>query len=130
MDENLNQKQIENQIVTINKEQYDEVIVQLEKLDKLEKKHTWRLFTGKFWDWVFTKLIESFISVKLWTLFFVLYIPYDLLTRHLITADNYTSIIIIVAPIVIGIRELAKPRADQQSSGGKIVDKVRNILKI
>ena len=130
MDENLNQQQIEHDNIIMDKQQYNEVISQLEKLEMYEKKHQWKICTGKFWDWVFYKLICSFISVKLWTLFFVLYVPYNLLTKNLITADNYTQIILVVAPIVIGIRELSKQNEGEPSAAGKIVDKVRNMLKI
>ena len=131
MDQNLNQQQLEHESVTIDKQEYCEIVRQLEKLEQHEKNHKWTIATGKFWDWILVKLVGSFVSVKLWTLFFVLYIPYNLLTKQLITADNYTQIILVVAPIVIGIRELSKTReTTEPTTAGKVVDKVRSILKI
>jgi hypothetical protein len=66
------------------------------------------LTTRAYWDIFFSKLVTSVVSVKMWILFVILYYPYKLVLLGKISGDNYTNILLIVAPIVLGLREFAK----------------------
>jgi hypothetical protein len=120
----------ENENVTLTKQEYKEIVDELERLaleESKDKKHDWLLFSPVFWDNFLTKILSTFGSVKMWILVFVLFAPYELLKMGLISADNFTSILTIVAPIVIGLREFAKIG---MATGNTVVDKVKRFLKM
>lgn len=122
--------------VILTKEEYQEIINQIETLsDQLEQNqdepHDWMLFSSMFWDSFFTKIISNFVSVKVWILVFVLYVPYQLLLSGKITSDHYTNILIVVAPIVVGLREFSKAKVNgssDQETG--LLGKARKLFKI
>lgn len=120
----------ENENVTLTKEEYKEIVDELERLaleESKDKDHDWLLFSPVFWDSLITKIVSTLGSVKMWILVFVLFAPYELLKMGLISADNFTSILTIVAPIVIGLREFAKLGV---STGNTVVEKVKRLLKM
>lgn len=122
--------------VILTKEEYQEIINQIETLsDQLEQNqdepHDWMLFSSMFWDSFFTKIISNFVSIKVWILVFVLYVPYQLLLSGKITSDHYTNILIVVAPIVVGLREFSKAKVNgssDQETG--LLGKARKLFKI
>lgn len=122
--------------VILTKEEYQEIINEIEILsDQLEQNqdepHDWMLFSSMFWDSFFTKIISNFVSVKVWILVFVLYVPYQLLLSGKITSDHYTNILIVVAPIVVGLREFSKAKVNgssDQETG--LLGKARKLFKI
>lgn len=122
--------------VILTKEEYQEIINEIEILsDQLEQNqdepHDWMLFSSMFWDSFFTKIISNFVSIKVWILVFVLYVPYQLLLSGKITSDHYTNILIVVAPIVVGLREFSKAKVNgssDQETG--LLGKARKLFKI
>lgn len=117
----------------VDKDDLDFLVEQLEHyVAKENREHKMVAFSKVFWDNWLAKLFASFVSIKIWILFWVLYIPYELVQRKLISGDNYTSIIIIVAPLVVGLREYTKLVANKssESSGTDIVSKIRKYFKI
>jgi len=117
----------------VDKDDLDFLVEQLEHyVAKENREHKMVAFSKVFWDNWLTKLFASLVSVKIWILFWVLYIPYELVQRKLISGDNYTSIIIIVAPLVVGLREYTKLVANksEKSSGTDIISKIRKYFKI
>jgi hypothetical protein len=110
--------------VTLTEKEYEEILNQLESLAKTptppsEPKYDMMLFSKPFWDNFCTKFIANFVSVKMWILFTILYWPYELVKEKSISGDNYTNIIIVVAPLVIGLREYAKSTMNKKSSEDK-----------
>jgi len=107
----------EDGYITISKQDYSEIILELEKLNELQiqppthnaiTNYQPMLTTRAYWDIFFSKLVASVVSVKMWILFVILYYPYKLVLLGKISGDNYTNILLIVAPIVLGLREFAK----------------------
>ena len=107
----------EDGYVTISKQDYNEIILELEKLNELQiqppahnviANYQPMLATRAYWDTFFSKFVASVVSVKMWILFVILYYPYKLVLLGKISGDNYTNILLIVAPIVLGLREFAK----------------------
>lgn len=105
----------ENKVV-LEKKEYDEIVSQLEELSEFQqqsgfhpiKNYQMMLFTRAFWDTLLTKLVASTVSVKMWILFTVLYYPYHLVREGKISGDNYANIVLVVAPLVLGLREFSK----------------------
>lgn len=105
--------------VTLTEHEYQEIVNKLEEMvvDQVQqKKYQMMVFTKPFWDNFFTKALAALVSVKNWTLFGIVYMPYELLKLKLITSDNYVNIIVVVAPIVIGLREFSKKLVDINSN--------------
>jgi uncharacterized membrane protein len=111
--------------VTLTEKEYKEILDQLEDLTKAssmslkstkDSEYAMMLFSKPFWDNFFTKFIANFVSVKMWILFTVLYWPYELVKEKSISGENYTNIIIVVAPLVVGLREYAKSIAIKKSN--------------
>lgn len=98
--------------VVLTQEEYDDIIAQLEGLagtpQQREEDYHMMIFSKIFWDNFITKLIATLVSVKMWVLFTLLYWPYQLVRQGYITGSNYTTIILVVAPLVVGLREFAK----------------------
>jgi hypothetical protein len=66
------------------------------------KKRRSRFFSCPFWDAVFCKLIETFISVKLWILFSTFGFCSWGLIKGYITGNNASAILVAtIAPIVV-----------------------------
>ena len=107
--------------VTLTQEEYDEIVSQLENQSssKDESEYHMMLFSKAFWDNFITKFLASFVSVKMWILFAVLYWPYQLVRSGNISGDNYTNIILIVAPLVVGLREFAKASNSKSSEASE-----------
>ena len=107
--------------ITISKQDYTEIVSQLQKLSVAQPEHhpiknyQMMVLTRAYWDNFLSKLITSIVSVKMWILFAVLYYPYQLVKLGKISGDNYSNILLVVAPIVLGLREFAK------ASNAKIV---------
>lgn len=110
--------------IKLTKQEYDELIAELE--DVAEKEYDMIIFSKLFWDSFFTKIVTMCISLKVWTLAAVIILPYILLTNGFITGDNYTQILIVVAPLVIGLREFSKAT---QNRGSSIVNKFIDTIK-
>lgn len=130
---NLDENAIDVSKIEVDKDDLDFLVEQLEiYVAKENREHKMIAFSKVFWDNWLTKLFASFVSVKIWILFWVLYIPYELVQRKLISGDNYTNILIIVAPLVIGIREYMKVVANRSDndSGSDLVSKIRKFFKI
>ena len=117
--------------ITISQQDYNEIILELERCNKLQvqpPKHNLLtsyqplLTTRAYWDTFASKLIASVISVKMWILFVVLYYPYKLVLVGKISGDNYTNILLIVAPIVLGLREFAKSNGLKSLNNDKAED--------
>ena len=108
--------------ITLTEHEYKEILDQLEtfvkkqKLDEEEAKGQALLFSKLFWDNFFTKILTMVVSLKNWTLMLVLFMPYQLLKMQLISGDNYTSIITVVAPVVVGLREFSKKAAENTAT--------------
>ena len=122
--------------VSMSQDEYDDIVMQLEKYAaKDSQEDVVLLFSKVFWDHFFTKIIVSFASVKIWILLFVLYVPAELVKKGYISGDNYTNILIIVAPLVVGMREFSKvsfSKKEDSSSNpiSNIVDTVKKKFKI
>lgn len=87
--------------VTISKEEFDFLVKQAEKADAQPPTRT-------FGENVKRKIITELASIKSWTLFTILWMPFYLVKAHLISGDNFTTILTITAPLVIGVREFGK----------------------
>ena len=124
----------EKEKIILDKEDYEEILEELKRLearDDLDDNYEWILFSSSFWDNFFTKIISNFVSVKVWILIFVLYVPYQLLMLGKISADNYTSLLIVIAPVVVGLREFSKTKqVENNKNRGGIIDKVKSLFKI
>jgi len=111
--------------IEVDKKQYQQLVAHLEL--SLNPQTKWICFTGAFWDRLFSKLISMLVSFKVWIMFFSLYIPLSLLKNQLISADNYTTIIIVVVPAIVGFREFSKAKTNQQPG---LISKVRKMFNI
>lgn len=105
--------------ITLTEHEYKEIVQKLEDVAKHEAqqdKYESIVLSKLFWDNFFAKIFAAAASVKNWTLFLILYMPYELLKLKLISGENYASIIIVVAPVVIGLREFSKKIVDTRSN--------------
>jgi len=125
--------------VNLTQDEYEDILTQLEaaaaKEEGKEGEDVMLIFSKVFWDHFLTKIIVSFASVKIWILIFVLYMPVELVRKGLITGDNYTNILIIVAPLVVGLREFSKVAANKSSSseegvGSKVLNAIKQKFKV
>ena len=121
-----------NDKITLSREEYEELVTQLEKSATTPKSEYKLTITSKeFWDHFMTKLASMLLSLKVWVLISVLYVPYELLRQELITADNYVQIIIVVAPVVVGLREFSKATQNGNANEGEgFLGRVKRIFKI
>lgn len=118
--------------IEIDENEYNEIIEELDRLSTKEELegHDWMLLSASFWDNFLTKIISNFVSVKVWILVFILYIPYQLLVSKIITADHYTKVLIIVAPVVVGLREYSKAKVNNNNGDSSLIDKAKRLFKI
>ena len=108
----------EPKVITLTQEEYDELVKQLEELavqPTPKGDYQMIIFSRVFWDSFISKVFAALISIKLWVLFSVLYWPYDLVKKGHISGDNYAAIIIVVAPLVVGMREFAKMKSNKEA---------------
>jgi len=120
----------ENKVI-LDKAEYEEIVKQLEILasTKPTQPKGFTVFTKEFWDRVITKLLATLISVKLWVLFFIVITPYELLKSGLISGSDYASIVVVVAPVVLGLREIAKIKMSNNDEES-LITKIRKRLDI
>jgi hypothetical protein len=127
-----------DRLIKLTKEEYRQLLDKLQQAED-DKNYSMLVLTKQFWDRFFCKLFAMFISVKLWLLIFFLYVPYQLVVSKHITGDNYVSIMIVVAPLLVGLRELSKIGSDKNGSSqgeqqtsvvGGIINATRKIFKV
>jgi hypothetical protein len=118
------------EVVVLSKAEFQELVDELERLaleEAKDKSYDWTLFSAVFWDNFVTKVLSNLVSVKMWILGFILYVPYELLIRGHLNGEQYTSILVIVAPIVVGLREFSKIKFNLPTNG--FIDKVKSFIK-
>ena len=116
------------EMISVSKDDYDQIIEQLEILNAAQNEDTPIVLTKGFWDRCMTKLIVTLLSVKIWILIFILFAPYELVRTGKISGDNYTLILTIVAPIIIGLRELSKGGGQGSSTTSSITTTLTDFL--
>jgi len=120
--------------VSLDKEEYEEILEQLEHLSAKEEigsNYKWMCLSKPFWDNLGSKIISMCVSFKVWILFFSLYIPLHLLKQGMISADNYTTILVVVVPAIVGLREYSKAKSKVSSENSEsFLDKARRMFKI
>jgi len=65
-------------------------------------------FTRRFWDGVVTKLVETFISVKVWGLITITTLSTLLLLNGYIDGGQWTTVITAIYATIYGVREVYK----------------------
>ena len=86
-----------------------------------------RFFSKEFWDDVFTKLVATMISVKVWGLITVTIISTWLLINGYIDGGNWTTVMTGVFGIIYGMREIFKISKIKELIDE---DKIENVKKI
>ena len=97
---------IDDGYMRIETSDYEDLVAQLEA-------------SQSFHRIIIRKIITELSSIKFWTLIIVLTQPYLALKAGLISGDNFTSILLVTAPLVIGIREI-----------GKLQDPIRKVTEM
>lgn len=118
----------EEQTVTITKEELKELLERAENNSSVDSFSEVEFLNKKFWISVSTKIVAMFFSVKIWTLVLMICIPYQLLVKGLITGDNYATILVVTAPLVLGMREFSKRTQTQENSG--LADSIKGWLSL
>lgn len=119
--------------IELSEEEYQEILEQLEATsakEELESNYRWMFTSKPFWDRLISKLIGMCVSFKMWILIFSIYIPFLLLKQGQISADNYTTILVVVVPAIVGLREYSKAKAGEGESEGGFLDKIKKVFKI
>ena len=80
----------------------------LPKQPTTRRKKGCRFFTASFWDGVSTKLVETFISVKVWGLVAITSISTWLLLNGYIQGSEWATVITGVYMTIFGVREIYK----------------------
>lgn len=121
--------------IELSKEEYEEILEQLEKTtakEDLESNYKWMCTSKPFWDKLGSKLLGMCVSFKMWILFFSLYAPYHLLKQGMISSDNYTTILVVVVPAVVGFREYSKAKVNGtgEEEDSSFLKKISKVFKI
>ena len=75
---------------------------------RVPKRRRCRFITAAFWDGVCTKLVETFISVKVWGLIAITSISTWLLLNAYIAGGEWVTVNTCVYATVFGVREVYK----------------------
>lgn len=128
----------EDKIINLSQDDYDDLVNQLEaaaaREEGREGEDVMLIFSKVFWDHLITKILVSLASVKIWILIFVLWVPVELVKKGFISGNNYTNILIIVAPLVVGMREFSKVAASkstpEEGNGSKLINAIKQKFKV